>query len=316
MFYGAFFIISLGMSTTSGVVPMTLVGSWFRKNVSMANGVATCGTAFGGLMVPVVTRLIETYQWRTAMVILAVGVIVIVLPLSFLIRRKPEDIGLLPDGETHSVQEDKKNYPQTGPVYKAGDIFKEAIRSRIFWQISIAFTCHIIATAALITHIMPHLTSIGISTTNASLAAGGIALLGMLGRIGFGWLGDRYDKRFVVASAFIVTICGMLLLNLISGLGMWLLLPAVLVFGIGFGGPIPLMATTVLDYFGRNKLGPMLGLSMGVMMLGGMLGPPLAGWVFDVYQSYEYAWYGGAALMCLGTICILTTPSCNKPYAR
>jgi OFA family oxalate/formate antiporter-like MFS transporter len=78
-FYGAFIIISIGMSACTNVLTMTVVGNWFRRKVSTATGIATCGAAIGGVLVPLLTLLIDIFRWRTAMIILGLGAWVILL---------------------------------------------------------------------------------------------------------------------------------------------------------------------------------------------------------------------------------------------
>ena len=92
MFYGAFILMAIGMSVYM-VAPLVAVTNWFGRNVGVATGIAICGTGFSGLMVPFITNLISMYQWRTAVIILAIGIVVIILPLSLVIRHMIESWG-------------------------------------------------------------------------------------------------------------------------------------------------------------------------------------------------------------------------------
>jgi len=307
MFYAVFFIISLGLSTSTGVVTNTVIGNWFRRNVSKATSIAMCGTAFGGLLVPIVSKSIEVFDWRTTMVLLSVGTFIIILPLTLLIRYKPEQYGYLPDGEIdYAPVAEVKSHIQ-GPAVK--DVLKQAMRSRVFWLLSVGFTCHILSTASVITHIMPYLGSIGIEKSVSAMAAGGVALAGLVGRLTFGWLGDKFDKRKITAVSFGLTIIGLLILEFIPLLGQWALAAYVIVFGLSFAAPIPMLATITLDYFGREKMGPVLGLATGLTMFGGMIGPPFAGWVFDTFRAYDLAWYVSCVIIAAGALCMLAIPS-------
>jgi len=100
-FYGVFILIGMGKSTCIGVVPIATVGNWFQKKVTLATGILVSGAATGGLMVPLATRIIDIFEWRTAMAILGFGAWGILLPLSLLFRHKPEQYGYLPDGDLH-----------------------------------------------------------------------------------------------------------------------------------------------------------------------------------------------------------------------
>ena len=99
MFYGAFALMAIGMSACTGTVMITAVANWFRRKMAKATGIVVTGFALGGLLVPLVTALIDILGWRTAIFTLSLGVWVITLPLSLLVRHKPEQYGYLPDGE-------------------------------------------------------------------------------------------------------------------------------------------------------------------------------------------------------------------------
>jgi MFS family permease len=103
MFYGAFAVIAIGISAMSGTVMLTSVVNWFRRRVALATGIMVSGLAIGGLLIPVITVLIDECGWRQAMVILGLCAWVVVIPLALLFRHKPEQYGHLPDGEVDSA---------------------------------------------------------------------------------------------------------------------------------------------------------------------------------------------------------------------
>jgi sugar phosphate permease len=93
MFYGVIFLVAISVSITVGVIPVAIVGNWFRRKVTLATGIVVSGTAIGGFMVPLLTKLLDTYGWQEAMLIVGVAALLIVLPLSLIIRQKPEPYG-------------------------------------------------------------------------------------------------------------------------------------------------------------------------------------------------------------------------------
>jgi MFS family permease len=293
------------MSACSSTVLATPVANWFHRKMGMATGIMMCGWGFSGLLIPVVVRLIDIFEWRTAMVILSLGMLAVVLPLSLLVRHKPEQYGYLPDGEVSSSQ-----IPDEGltSAQTAEEDFgaKQAVKSSTFWHIALALMCQAIMLSAVITHVMPYLSSIGIARATSSLVASAIPLFSVSGRLGFGWLGDKLDKRRVMAGGFAAMSLGLLCFGYASTVGAWLLLPFLILFGIGAGGNIVMRATLLREYFGRSKFGTIFGFAMGVMMLGGIIGAPLAGWVFDNWGSYQGIWLVLAGMAIIGLVLITT----------
>jgi sugar phosphate permease len=307
-FYGTFFLISIGLSSSTNVMTMTVVGYWFRRKVSIATGIVVSGTACGGLLVPLVTQIIDSYGWRMAMTIVAIGAIVVLIPLSLLVRHKPEQYGYLPDGDTPADQASEKDGIAEQEPDKDIDV-KKVVKGRAFWQIGIASACHLLVVNAMVTHVMPYLNTTGIARSLSSLVASIIPVISILGRLSFGWFGDRFDKRWTMAAGFALLSISMLLFNAVASVGTWLIIPFVILCGFGYGGPIPLLAGIIREYFGRERLGTILGFVMGITLLGSIIGPPMAGWIFDTSGSYRGAWLACAGITAAGLISIITIPS-------
>ena len=305
-FYGAFFLISIGLSVCTNVIPMTVVGYWFRRRVSIATGIVVSGTACGGLLVPLVTRIIDTYGWRPAMLFIGIGAIVIFVPVALLVRHKPEHYGYLPDGDTPMEQP-----PEEDALLQVPDVdidVKKVVKGSIFWHLGIASACHIFVVNAVITHVMTYLRTVGIERSLSSMVTSIIPIISIFGRLSFGWLGDRFDKRWVMATGYILLLASMLLFNAVASTGVWLIMPFMIFCGLGYGGPIPVIPAILRDYFGRARLGTILGFVLGITMLGSIMGPPMAGWIFDTFDSYRGAWFVCAGIVAIGFISLITTP--------
>jgi sugar phosphate permease len=309
-FYAVFVLIASGLSACTGILPVTVVGNWFRRNVSIATGIVVCGSAFGGLLIPAVTSAIDTFGWRMAMVIFAVVAWIVFLPISLLVRHRPEDYGYLPDGDTDSEPVNDENVTPTTDVEATVSI-GQAIKSRVFWHISLTFICHMLVVGGVLTHVMPYMGKIGIARSVSSFLASGIMLMTIVGRVGFGWLGDRYDKKRITAIAFLLLSSALLLYSYIGVAGIWLVVIFLIIFGIGYGGPVTMLPALVREYFGRGNLGTILGLAYGLASLGSIAGPPLAGWVFDTFHSYQIAWLIFIGITIIGMVSIITCPPLN-----
>jgi len=303
MFYGAFILLALGLSACFSTVLMAAVANWFKRNIGRALGIMSCGFGAGGILIPVIVRLINLYQWRTTLIIFGLGMWLLGIPLSFIIRHKPEQYGYLPDGETSTEQ-------VLTPESQDKEIgFKEALKSRNFWHLSIAETIRIITVTAVITHVMPYLSSLDISRLRAALVATSIPLLSIIGRLGFGWLGDIFDKRYVMAGAYSLTGAGILVFSYVQTT--WLIFPFLIFFPLSFGA-MGLRGAVVREYFGIASFGKLLGIMAGVAAVGGVMGPFLAGLTYDTFESYHPIWLAFAGISIVPVILILMI----KPYNR
>jgi len=305
MFYGAFALIALGMSACTMTVLMIAIANWFWAKIGIASGIAICGFGLGGLMVPVIVKLIDVYEWRMTITILAIGMVVIVLPFSLVFRHKPEQYGYFPDGQV-----------QHCATYHNGSLSQDvkamqALKSSTFWRLALAFTYHMMVTSMMITHIMPYLSSIGMGRLNSSLVATVIPVLSIGSRFGLGWLGDKVDRRLVATGAFAMMGFGLLCLGYVS-LDTWLLVPFIVLFSIGYGGNYTLRPSLVREYFGRTNFGTIFGLIMGIGGLGGIIGPTLAGWVYDNFGSYQGIWFVFAGLATVAIVSVLTIPTVSR----
>jgi MFS family permease len=307
MFYGSFALVALGASACTGTVLTTAVVNWFRRNVGKALGIMSCGFGASGIFIIFIVRLINLYQWRTTLIILGLGMWLFGIPLSLLIRSKPEQYGYLPDGETATEQ--------TPPLKSQGGQvdFREAFKSRNFWHISIAEAIRTLLVMAVITHIMPYLGSLDISRSRAAFVASSIPLLSIIGRFGFGSLGDIFDKRYVMAGAYSLVGVGLLCFSYIQLPG--IIFPFLILFPLSWGGAA-LRGAIAREYFGVTSFGKIFGLMMGIAAVGGIMGPSLAGWTYDTLGHYHPIWLIFAGISIIPVILMLAMKPCNLEHAN
>lgn len=289
MFYGGMILIAFGAGGCTAVVLMAVIANWFRRNVGKALGVMASGIGASGFLVPIIVKLIDTYQWRTTLVILGVGMWMLGIPLSLILRNKPEQYGDRPDGEPAAS-------PLAGKEEQAKETdlpFKAVLRDRAFLYLNLAEAMRHMSISAVSLHIMPYLGSLGIPRSVAGLVAAGLPLFSIIGRLGLGWMGDVFDKRYVMAAAYSFMALGMIAFHQAS-MG-WVLLLFLLLYSPGFGASMVLRGAIVREYFGRGSFGKIIGFIMGTSSIGGIIGPTLAGWVFDTMGRYHLLW----AVLCL-----------------
>jgi len=309
MFYVAFVLMSLGISSCGLSVTVVAVANWFRKRVGLASGIMICGYGSSGLLVPVMVKLIDAYDWRKAVFILSLGMLVICLPLSLLVRHKPEQYGYLPDGEVSSTVKIDESLV-TPSAEEANIGAKQAMKTRTFWYIALGLMPQFVVVPAVITHVMPYLSSIGIARAMSGLVATAIPLLSISGRFGLGWLGDKFNKRRkqLTVSALILLTLSLLCFEFTARGWVWLLVPFLPLFGFSYGGNVTMVGVLLREHFGRGRFGTIIGFMWGILMLVSIAGPPIAGWAFDTRGSYQGVWLASAGIIFVGAVIVLMIP--------
>jgi predicted MFS family arabinose efflux permease len=211
----------------------------------------------------------------------------VVVPLVLrLVISKPEDVGLRPDGAL--ILEDKDGTGQPGASSPAPRIsMHDVLRERNFWTIVAIFSLMFCSMSATLTHMVPRLTDMGHALSLASLVMSLCAGLGVAGKLGFGWLGDKLPMRRIMLLIIVVQFVGQYMMYANSDL-FWFSLGAAL-FGFGVGGVVPMHGTIIGKTFGRERFGAVLGAMRPAMFPIQILGVPFAGWVYDTTGSYAQA---------------------------
>ncbi len=305
MFYGSFLLIAFGAGGCASVVTMVAVANWFHRKVSLALGVMVSGIGAGGLMVALIVQLIDVFGWRTTLTISGLGMWILGIPLSLVIRNRPEQYGYLPDGiSLNNLMPNRRNNDRVVEIS-----LKEALKNRDFLYLNMVEAIRMMIIASVIIHVMPYLSSLELPRATGGLIAGAIPLFSIIGRFAFGWLGDIFDKRYVMIWSFCMIFLGMLAFCYIHVIG--IAFAFLLLFAPGYGGGIVLRGAMLREYFGRDSFGKMIGITMGSASIGGIIGPTLAGWVFDTTGSYHVIWLVFCGLSVLAISLIVKI----KPYS-
>ena len=299
-FYGGFMVTALGVSFGTNVVMNAALSKWFTRKRSRALSIVYIGPGLSGLLAPVFALAINQSGWRDTLFFTGIILWIVCLPLCFLFRDNPARYGYLPDGEPiaqkpENVSESIKSLTDNKNKRKIdsstqGFTAKEALKTRSFWMLSAIFFFQQLGASAVNVHIVAYLESINLPSATAALAVTGFTLFSLVGRAGFGFLGDAANKRYLLTLALALQTIGMFLLNLIQMDRMWILVVFLFIFGTGWGAPIPLKPAIQADYFGTKSIGTIMGLLMLTATIGGLASPIIAGRIFDVTGSYHLAW--------------------------
>ena len=310
MFYGAFVLIAFGAGGCTSVVTMTAVANWFDKNVGKAMGVTTSGFGASGVIIPLIVWMIAAFGWRMTLIILGIGMWMIGVPAAIVMRNKPEIDDNTPSAEKSVARPNLSRRPREHKRFR----YSEILKNKSFLFVNLAEVIRLMALMAVVTHIMPYLATAGISRMSSGLMAAGIPLLSIAGRFGFGWLGDIFEKKYVMAISFSLMALGMLALCHIQLTGMMYIF--LFFFSNGFGGIATLRGALLREYYGKKNFGKYLGIMMGFGASGGIIGPTTAGWVFDVTGSYYFVWLALSALIGVSVILILKIESKDEFHKR
>lgn len=288
--------IGFGAGAMGQLATSKLVSNWFVLKRGTALGIAATGISVSGVLMPATTAwLIGEFGWRNGFVAYGVITLVIVVPLILrLVVSRPEDVGLLPDGAAEAA-----TLPPPRPALRTA----EYIRNSNFWYLLITIGLLFCIQSATLIHMVPQLTDRGIDLISASVIASSTALFGVMGKLIYGALVDRWDVRWALWLAIAFQVAGQLFMlfgNSYSGF-----LIGASLFGFGMGGIVPMQGAVVGAAFGRENFGRVLGAMRPPMAIIHLLGVPFAGWVYDSTGSYEPAFLTFLGLYAVTTLVVL-----------
>ena len=295
-FYAAMLLLGLGMSFGEFIVFVTTVVNWFVRLRARALATVMTFSAMGAVALPLLVWLIETVGWRTVFFGIGIGFWVIGTPVVLVLRRRPEDFGTRPDGDSDFTVARPDRAPQTHRQPREVSVaMRDAVRLRAFWQIVIAVSLGELVAMTNLFH-LPALLEYKIDLWMASIAAGAVAFGDVLGRITIGTIGDRYNVKILLASALSIQTIGVGSLALINShfIGIsWGLAPLpffVFCTGFGFGSSIPLRLSILAEYFGRRSYGTLVGVTGSISSIWVTCGLLFVGFMFDITDSYRPAY--------------------------
>ncbi len=270
--------IGFGFTACGPFMANVLTTNWFYKKRGRALGIAAVATSAGGFLVqPVFSQLIANHGWRRATQFMALGIAVISLIaiLKYFISR-PEDIGQYPDGEAQEI-------PQTVTAANPSKI----LRNRDFWVIAVACGLLLGCDQALLASLKPFGENLGYSNAQATLIPTIVAGSAIGGKLGIGWLIERFDKRYVFALVCLSNVI-FLMTAVIANNFITMAIVAGFV-GIAIGGIYPVWTGITADTFGRKHFAPAIGLMNLVTVLFAVIALGFVGKSFEANQSYDQA---------------------------
>lgn len=302
-------LIPLGINLGLTFPIATAIGNWFIKRRGTAFGIAMSGYGFGWAFVIGTNFLIESLGWRGASATLGVVIFAVGLPLASLVRHRPEQYGMLPDGEPQADEVGDTNL--TAATLEEDFTAEEALRTPALWWILWAFSFRSFVNVALAVHFIPAVQDKGFSSGTAAAIFGLLGILSIPTRLANGLLSDVLDKRLVGVAQSAIMILAMIIF--IWSTALWHLVVFVSIYAITTGGGGSLMYATVGEYYGRRSFGTIIGFAHAIAVIGSIIGPPFAGFAFDATGSYNAAFLGFAIAAAIATVMLLLVRRPARP---
>jgi len=294
LFYGL--IIAAGIG---GIWPSLLptVAKWFVMRRGLMTGIVNSGIGFGQIIVPpLASRLIYTYDWRPAYIIIGIVTLVFIILAAQFLKRDPRQIGQLPYGED-------KVKPEGAVPEVRGFYLQEAIRTRQFWMLCIVYFCFGFCLHTVGVHVVAHAIELGVPPVSAANLLAAIGGASIVGKVVLGSASDRLGVKRSLVFALVLLFVAFLWVQLAREL--WMLYLFSIIFGFGYAGTMTMQPLLIAELFGLSSLGVLLGSVSFTYTIGGAAGPVLAGYIFDIAGSYSLAFLACAILAFVAIILTL-----------
>lgn len=296
-------VLTVGAALIGNLVVNVTLSKWFVERRGRAIGTAAMGVSFAGIALPwLMTTVVDDAGWRTGWRVLAAGALVLILPVSLLMRRAPEDYGLHPDGKTDAELAEGRGGAAAAD-FANSLTRREAMRTLAFYMIVLAFGLFGITIGVVLLQTIPFLTDAGYSRPTASLMITMTSLPALVTKPLWGYFIDRTDPNRLAAVG-----------SIINGLSLALIVfavqaeirPLVVVgffsLGCGWGGFIPLTEVVWASYFGRRYLGSVRSAAMPLSLALSASAPILTSVYFDRVGNYNGAFLAIAVLSLLASV--------------
>ncbi len=297
--------IVVGIAAGAVFAPMiATVTGWFDRHRSLAVSLVSAGMGVAPMTIsPFAQWLISAHDWRTAMLTIAIGAWALLVPAALLVRRPPESTA---------------SSPGTPAEGGEGMTVGQALRSPQFIVLALTFFCCCAAHSGPIFHTVSYALACGLPAMTAVTIYSVEGLAGLGGRLLFGLLGDRFGARRVVVAGLMVQAVGAGSYYFTRDAGEFY--AVAILFGMAYGGVMPLYAVLAREYFPMRIMGTVFGAAAMISSLGMALGPAAGGWIFDTFHGYGYLYIAsfGIGLAAVAIALAFPTPSSaeRRPQAQ
>jgi MFS family permease len=317
-FYATFLIMAIGISLSGFMSITATIVNWFSRLRSTAMGISHVGMGIGGLLVPLVAISLNTYGWRATAFVSGALVILIGVPLCFVFRHTPEQYGLRPDGDEPDEfdAEDENGEPRAITYDDSNDFTaKQAFRTPAFWLISIGHSIGVLVVGVVMVHAVVHMNEgLGYSLALSATMITVLTTVSIAGNLFGGFVGDRFNKRYIAAICMLASGCALILLGWAESF--WMIILFAVMQGLAHGVRGVLMMPLRADFFGRKSIATIMGFSSMIVMFGMTGGPIVAGIMADLLGDYRLAFTIIGAFTAIGSLCFVLARKPVHPRRR
>ena len=288
--------ISLGSVGVKPTVWTMAIASSFEKSRGVAMAVTLCGSSVAAMVMPLLAiRLIDTYGWRPAIPMVCALVGVVLLPILY--------FGLHSQADAARNQPDKAAEPAKAVTGVTN--VRDAVFSPQFAKLAAAAFIFTVCALGLVTNLIPILTSLAFSRTEAAAIAGLVGVASFIGRMLTGYLIDRFNSNMVAGLTVLLPLATCFLLLHAQG-DMLLASIAVFLFGLSFGAEVDVVAYLAAEKFGMARYGTIFGFVTASWYLATATGPVLTSLAYDMTGSYQVAIKAAIPLFALVSLLLFT----------
>ena len=282
-------IESAGLSGTFGIAT-AITSRWFTKNRGLALGIVSSGVGLGYLfMVPASERLINAAGWSQAFIICGLAAGTIMIASAFFLRPAPRAASISKAEPATGTKPHIDNQPAPAEM-----TLMQAVRSSRIIIMTAAFTGVFFSTQIVMVHLVNYATDIGITPLVAATFISIIGIASVAGRLMMGIGADRLGIYNTLIFCCVLLMASLILLVFTHSL--WAFYVFAIIFGFSYGGEVPQIPLFVVKFGGTRAMAALMGLTLFICNIGGAIGPWVAGKIFDISLSYQWAFIGATAV--------------------
>ncbi len=308
-YYLFYFMQTIGYVSAGPIPNQVLISHWFSRMRGRAMGLAYVGIGVGGAVAPVLARfLIREGGWRRAMLALSGIILLVLIPLAWaLVRNRPSDMGLYPDGDPAPAAE------RVTPGTPATTL-RQAMRTLSFWMILAGSLLSIGAVGGVIQHLQLYLRDRQFTPDRAAQVASFLLVASILGRITMGYLADRFPRKYVMLAACLMVAAGIPFLYFPTVPGTVYIFA--FIFGFGMGADYMLIPLMTAECFGLASLGRLMGVILTTDAISQALAPVVVGRIYDLNRSYDSGFALLAAMAASGALAVSLIPTSRAQTSK